>query len=105
MQKVKIIPNIDTICVLLDIENYEENAKDIIEYLLKEKEKTKEEQLTSPDYSNILDIGNMKFEILPIGKRGYSILLKNVLTKEVRKNLSGYSLLITSSIYASGLLI
>lgn len=77
MQKVKIIPNIDTICVLLDIENYEENAKDIIEYLLKEKEKTKEEQLTSPDYSNILDIGNMKFEILPIGKRGYSILLKN----------------------------
>ena len=77
MEKIKMLQNIDTICILVDIENYEENTKDIISYLLKEKEKTKELQLTTPNYSNTLTINNMNFEILSNGKKGYAILLKN----------------------------
>ena len=38
MENIKILPNIDTICILIDIENYEENTRDIMEYLLNEKE-------------------------------------------------------------------
>ena len=63
MENIKILPNIDTICILIDIENYEENTRDIMEYLLNEKEKTKEIQLTTPNYSNILTINNMDFSI------------------------------------------
>jgi len=77
MNDIKMLPNIDTIYILVDIENYEENTKDIVSYLLKEKEKTKELQLTTPNYSNILTINNMNFEILSNGKKGYAILLKN----------------------------
>ena len=77
MENIKILPNIDTICILIDIENYEENTRDIMEYLLNEKEKTKEIQLTTPNYSNILTINNMDFSILSNGKKGYAILLKN----------------------------
>ena len=77
MSDIKLLPNIDTICILLDIENYEKNSKDIINYLLSEKEKIKEIQLDTPTYKHIINLNDMNFELLSTGKKGYAILLKN----------------------------
>ena len=77
MEDIKMISNIDTICILLDIENYEKNSKDIIDYLSIEKEKAKEIQLETPNYKHIIPVNDLNFELLSTGKKGYAFLLKN----------------------------
>ena len=71
------ISNIDTICILVDIENYEENNKELLEYLLQEKEQAKLNAITNASYKHMININDMDFEILNSGKRGYAYILHN----------------------------
>ncbi len=77
MSDLKFISNIDTICILLDIENYEEIAQDTLELLEIEKEKTKKQLISNSLYKNYIKVGNMNFEILSVGTKGYSYILQN----------------------------
>lgn len=69
--------NIDTICLLVDIENYEENCKEILNYLEIEKEKIKSISKDKPTYKHLLSFGNLNFQLLPNGTKGYSYILQN----------------------------
>lgn len=71
------ISNIDTICILIDIENYEENNKELLEYLLQEKEQAKLNAISNASYKHMININDMDFEILNSGKRGYAYILHN----------------------------
>ena len=71
------IPNIDTIYVLVDIENYEENNRELLEYLLNEKEKAKLTAINNASYKHLVTINNMTFEILNTGTKGYAYILHN----------------------------
>ena len=77
MENIKILPNIDTICILVNIDDYENNSCNIIKYLLLEKEKVKEKQLILPNAKHLITINNITFELFPNGKKGYAFLLKN----------------------------
>lgn len=74
---MKYISNIDTICILVDIENYEENNKELLEYLLQEKEKAKLNAISNASYKHMININDMDFEILNSGKKGYAYILHN----------------------------
>lgn len=74
---MKYVSNIDTICILIDIENYEENNKELLEYLFKEKEVAKLISINNTSYKRIININNMDFEILNNGKKGYAYILHN----------------------------
>ena len=74
---MKYISNIDTICILIDIENYEENNKELLEYLLQEKEKAKLNTISNASYKHMININDMDFEILNSGKKGYAYILNN----------------------------
>ena len=71
------ISNIDTICVLVDIENYMENTKNILEYLEQEKEKAKLYVQNNALYKHLITINDMSFSLSINGKKGYAYLLKN----------------------------
>lgn len=71
------ISNIDTIYILIDIENYEENNKELLEYLYKEKETAKLTTTSNASYKHMISINNMTFEILNTGTKGYSYILHN----------------------------
>lgn len=71
------ISNIDTIYILIDIEDYEENNKKLLEYLSKEKEIAKLNVISNASYKHMISINNMTFEILNTGTKGYSYILHN----------------------------
>ena len=68
----KTICNIDTICILVNIENYEKSAKNVLDMLSNEKNK-----FTNENYKNVLTIKDISFELLPNGCKGYAYILKN----------------------------
>lgn len=72
---MKYITNVDTICVLVDIQSYEENVQELIEYL--EKEKNIAKLADNTNYKHIINIGNMNFQIFNNGTKGYSYILHN----------------------------
>lgn len=69
---LKTICNIDTICILVFIENYEKSAQNILDILSNEKSK-----LSTNNSKSILTINNISFELLQNGCRGYAYILKN----------------------------
>ncbi len=71
------ISNIDTIYILIDIEDYEENNKKLLEYLSQEKEIAKLNAISNASYKHMININNMTFEILNTGTKGYSYILHN----------------------------
>jgi len=74
---MKYISNIDTIYVLIDIEDYENNNEELLRYLLEEKEKAKILTTNSSSYKHIITINNMNFEIVNAGTKGYAYILRN----------------------------
>lgn len=69
------IKNIDTICILVDIQSYENNTRKLIEYLEKEKNMAKLSDKTN--YKHMITIGEMNFQIFSNGTKGYSYILHN----------------------------
>lgn len=74
---IKKLANVDTICILVDIANYEKVAKKILDILEKEKEKSKIGNAQISNYKQEITIENMNFEVLPNGSQGYAYILKN----------------------------
>ena len=74
---MNFISNIDTICVLVDTENYEQEAEQILKYLEKEKENAKLYSLENASYKHLIKINNMSFTLSANGKKGYAYLLQN----------------------------
>jgi len=77
------IPNIDTLCATIDINNYgysdieKKDTNDIIIKLENEKYEAKEKTRDNMNYKHIIQIGNQAFQILPNGSRGYAYILHN----------------------------
>lgn len=71
------VSNIDTIYVLLSIQNYEISCKNILEFLEQEKEKAKLENTNNANSKHLVTINEMPFELLPNGTRGYAYILHN----------------------------
>ncbi len=73
---MKFISNIDTLYFLVDIENYEKECQDILDFLTKEKNvaqyKYQEKKLL-----HLIDISNIQFYINYSGTRGYEFILRN----------------------------
>ncbi len=68
---------VDTLCAIVDVEDYEENTYSLIQFL---QEKKKEAKLVAANNASdkvILDIGKYSFEILPNGSKGYAFILHN----------------------------
>lgn len=74
---MKFISNVDTIYILVDTENYEEEAKEILDYLRIEKEKVKLEYSNNLEYKHFIAINDMNFQLLPNSCQGYSFILRN----------------------------
>lgn len=74
---MKFISNIDTIYILVDTENYEEESKEILDYLRIEKEKAKLELTSNSNNKHFITINDMIFQLLPNSCRGYAFILKN----------------------------
>lgn len=77
MSELNFVSNIDTICILVDIENYEVSAKEILELLGTEKEEAKQTLTIDNTHKHFLQIGDMTFELLTSGTKGYSYILQN----------------------------
>jgi len=77
MKECKLVSNIDTICVLVDIENYEISAKNVLNLLDIEKEKAKQMLTLDATHKHYIEIGEFKFELLTSGTKGYSCILQN----------------------------
>lgn len=77
MENNQSVSNIDTIYVLLDIENYEIQSKDILNRLEKEKEEAKKILIYDTTHIHYVKIGDMTFELLTSGTKGYSYILQN----------------------------
>lgn len=75
--KLNYVSNIDTIYILIDIENYELSAKNILDYLEKEKEEAKLTAISNTSYKHIITINNLTFQLLTNGTKGYAYILHN----------------------------
>ncbi len=71
------VSNIDTIYVLIDINNYEKCCMKILEFLEKEKEKAKLNLVSNANSKHLVTINEMPFELLSNGTRGYAYILHN----------------------------
>lgn len=71
------ISNIDTLYVLIDIENYENSSAKILEFLKKEKEKAKLLLSNNSNLKHLISINDISFELLPNGSKGYAYILHN----------------------------
>lgn len=72
---MKYIKNIDTICILVDILDYEKDAERILTILDNEKNNAK--SIDDMNYKHIINIGNLSFQIFNVGTKGYSYILHN----------------------------
>jgi len=68
---------IDTLIAMIDIENYNESAKNLHEILEKKKNEAKSALTENQSKIICLQIGDMTFEVLPNGKKGYAYILHN----------------------------
>ena len=64
------ISNIDTICILIDIENYQSSTEDILKYLEEEKQKAKLYSLSNASYKHLVNLNNMSFYLSTTGTSG-----------------------------------
>lgn len=71
------VSNIDTVYVLIDINNYEKKCNKILQVLEKEKEEAKLELLNNANSKHLITINDMPFEILSNGTKGYAYILHN----------------------------
>ena len=71
------ISNIDTIYILIDINNYETNCNKILQFLEREKEKAKLELVSNANSEHLVTINEMPFKLLSNGTRGYAYILHN----------------------------
>lgn len=71
------ISNIDTICILVDTDKYQEEGKKTLEYLESEKQKAKLYTLDNASYKHLVNINNMSFYLSTNGKKGYAYILQN----------------------------
>ena len=74
---MRYVSNIDTIYILVDINNYGIRCKNFLNYLEKEKEIAKLEILSNANSKHLVLINGMSFELLPNGTRGYAYILHN----------------------------
>lgn len=74
---LKYVSNVDTIYILVDIEEYEKSANKLLEYLKEEKEVAKVGLNANTNYSHMVTIGDMVFQIRPNGSKGYMYILHN----------------------------
>lgn len=70
------IKNIDTIYILVDIESYENSSSKTIQYL--EEQKLALKTADKGNYSHVISVGNISFEIFSTGVKGYSYILHNL---------------------------
>lgn len=73
------VSNVDTICILIDIENYIEskNVITLLKMLEEEKEKALLAATNNTQYSHIVTINEMTFQLFPNGTSGYAYILHN----------------------------
>ena len=71
------ISNIDTVCILVDVQDYESSNANLLSYLLEEKEKAKMYTINNSSYKHLININNMNFQISINGTKGYTYILQN----------------------------
>jgi len=71
------IPMIDTLCVSIDIENYEIELKELLIQLENKKNEAKLAATNNASSKVTISIGNYTFEVLPNGAKGHSYILHN----------------------------
>lgn len=69
--------NIDTLIISFDILDYDNVIKKYISLLDEAKERSRNNLYANRDNKEYITIKDMKFEIMPIGARGYAYLLHN----------------------------
>lgn len=69
------IVNIDTIYILVDIEEFEK--QEILKYLQEEKERALLGANDSTTYKHLITLNELNFQLLPNGSQGYSYILRN----------------------------
>lgn len=74
---IKNISNIDTIYILVDIENYDNSCQKLLDYLQNEKELSISANKEMNNYKHIITLNEITFELLQTGCKGYSFILKN----------------------------
>ena len=74
---INYISNIDTICILVNIENYEENCRKLIQHLLESRERAKVNDKDNLQHKELLTINDITFQILPNSCKGYACILRN----------------------------
>ena len=74
---INYISNIDTIYILVDIEDYEENCRELIQLLMDRRERAKLNDKDNLQHRELLSINDMTFQILPNSCKGYAFILKN----------------------------
>lgn len=67
--------NIDTIYILVDIEEFEK--QNILNYLKEEKEKAVIGANSNISYTHLVTINDFNFQLLPNGSQGYNFILRN----------------------------
>lgn len=72
---LKKIPNIDTICILVDIQDFEQ--QEILGFLKQEKEKALLVAASNASAKHEITIHDFSFQILPNGSQGYAYILHN----------------------------
>jgi len=77
MNKLNLVSNIDTICILLNVQEYEERANKILNMLEEEKDYAKKIVTSNKTYKHYIKVGNINFELLTNGTKGYSYILQN----------------------------
>lgn len=71
------LSNVDTICILIDIQDYENSAKNVLEYLQVEKEKALLAATSNANYNHLITLNDLSFQLLTNGTKGYSFILHN----------------------------
>lgn len=69
--------NIDTLIIAFDILDYESVVKKYIDTLERAKESSRNNLYANRDNKEYVTVGDMEFEIMPAGARGYAYLLHN----------------------------
>lgn len=71
------VVNIDTINILVDIENYEDSSKEVLKKLENEKQTAILRSSCNPEYKHIVYINDMTFHLFSVGRIGYAYILQN----------------------------
>ena len=72
---LKKVPNVDTIYILIDVEEFEKNTN--LKYLEQEKENALLVATNNASEKHMITISNNTFQILPNGSHGYNYILRN----------------------------